>query len=126
MEDESKSTEDIVRLNELVRQYFKGLHYADVGLLKSIFHPSCVLAAPGIRRSRDDWLALVQSREVPAQRAERPPYRVLSLECLGEQALAKVYCPLLGDQFIDYLGLLKEDGRWTIVNKMYAPKPAYY
>ncbi len=38
---------------------------------------------------------------------------------VDDQAMAKVDVPLLAAHFIDFLGLLKEDGTWKIVNKMY-------
>lgn len=104
----------------IVNSYFEGLHFANVAKLRSIFANDCVLKAPGIRRNLDNWLTLVASREIPDERGDPFDYRVMSVEVMGEQALVKVYCPLLGDIFIDYLGLLYENNQWVIVNKMYA------
>jgi hypothetical protein len=36
-----------------------------------------------------------------------------------DQAMVKVHCPLFDFNYIDFLGLLKEDGNWQIVTKMY-------
>jgi len=33
--------------------------------------------------------------------------------------MVKLECPLFEYCYIDFLGLLKEDGRWKIVTKMY-------
>ena len=46
-------------------------------------------------------------------------FNIQSLEIVGDQAMAKVDAPLLAAHFIDFLGLLKEDGQWKIVNKMF-------
>ena len=46
-------------------------------------------------------------------------FNILSLELINDQAMAKVEVPLLAAHFIDFLGLLKEDGTWKIVNKMF-------
>ena len=46
-------------------------------------------------------------------------FHVMSLEIIGDQALVKVNVPLLAAHFIDFLGLLKEEGQWKIVNKMF-------
>ena len=46
-------------------------------------------------------------------------FNIQSLEIVGDQAMAKVDVPLLAAHFIDFLGLLKEDGEWKIVNKMF-------
>lgn len=108
----------------IVQAYFEGLHHADVEKLTSIFSPDCILKAPGVRRDLSQWLELVESRPTPAALGHSFAYEILNIETLGEQALVKVYCPLFGREFIDYLGLLQENGKWLIVNKMYADMPS--
>lgn len=103
----------------MLRDYFDGLYTADTEKLRNIFHEDVVLKAPGLRRSRDEWLKLVESRPIPENQGEPYRFSVLSLEIIAEQAMAKVDCPLLGNNYIDFIGLLKENGRWLIVNKMY-------
>ena len=116
-------TESERRITELVQLYFEGLHHADIKKLGTVFSYDCVLKAPGVRRNLGQWLELVQNRPVPAEQDAPYAYEILSMEVLGDQAMVKVSVPLLGSDFIDYLGLLKEDGKWSIVNKMYADKP---
>lgn len=111
------------QIRQIVQHYFEGLHFANTGLLRTLFSEDCVLKAPGIRRDLNQWLARVEDRPVPAETGATFDYQILSLEIIGEQAMAKVLCPLLDDVFIDFLGLLREDGQWRIVNKMYADKP---
>ena len=57
----------------------------------------------------------------PSPRNEGMAYdfNILSIEVVGDQALVKVDVPLLAAHFIDFLGLLKEDNQWRIVNKMF-------
>jgi len=107
----------------VLRDYFDGLHHADVKTLRAIFHRDATLQAPSIRRSREQWLQLVDNRPVPMEEGAAYMYRVLSLEVIGDQAMAKLFCPLSGRCYIDFLGLLKENGQWCIVNKMYADCP---
>lgn len=114
---------DLQQVEGLLQRYFDGLHHADTRLLDSIFDDDARLYAPGIRRSKAEWLALVASRPVPQALGHTFAYQVLAIELCGEQALAKVSCPLLGRHFVDYLGLLKEQGRWRIVVKQYADNP---
>ena len=109
-------------ITKIIETYFEGLHTSNVELLKNVFHEDCVLKAPDVRRTRDEWLALVSSRPVPAKQGTDENYEILWLEIEGNQALAKVSVPLLGAHYIDYLGLLFEGHRWQIVNKMYADK----
>lgn len=111
---------DLAQIERVVMDYFVGLHHADVTRLDRIFDSRAQLQAPGIRRSKQEWLALVASRAVPGDRGDAFAYRLLSIDLVGDQAVARVRCPLLGRDYIDFLGLLKEQGCWRIVNKMYA------
>lgn len=110
------------QIRAMVDEYFAGLHQGDAARLTSLFHPDCVLKAPGLRRTRDQWLADVTSRPVPREIGHPWNYKIISLELEGDQAMVKVDCPLPHGHFLDYLGLLNEDGVWKIVNKMYAIK----
>ncbi|HAG95814.1 MAG: hypothetical protein CMK83_07195 [Pseudomonadales bacterium] len=117
---------DLVQILSMVELYFKGLHYGDAGTLETLFHQDCVLKAPGQRRSISTWLNDVAKRSVPAHNNHPWEYRVLGVELMSEQAVVKLNCPLPHGHFIDYLGLLKEQGEWKIVNKMYANNSATY
>lgn len=114
-----KTKEDFAVIMDLIERYFNGLHRADGAELQKIFHADCYLKAPGVRRSRDEWLTLVAQREVPEQRGDAYDYRIISIEVNNQQAMAKLAVPLLDVLYIDYLGLLKEHEQWLIVNKMY-------
>jgi len=103
----------------LIRDYFDGLYYANVTKLRAIFHEDAFLKAPGLRRSLDEWLDAVGSRPVPSQQGRPYSFRLLSIEVIKDQAMVKLECPLFDYFYIDYLGLLKENGHWLIVNKMY-------
>jgi len=116
----SKTDQQIKRL---IQMYFEGLHFADTSKLELVFSPDCILKAPGIRRTQSEWLALVKSRPVPADAGAPFAYQIIDIECMGKQAMVKAYVPLLGNEFIDYLGLLYENGQWQIVFKMYAQQP---
>lgn len=108
------------QIHQILEQYCQGLHQGDVTLLRPLFSADVVLKAPSIRRDLNTWLALVESRPKPAQLGHPYGFRILQIEMRGEQAMAQVHCPLLGQVYHDYLGLLFEQGRWVIVSKMYA------
>ena len=114
---------DIDSVTAVVENYFRGLHFADVDLLSEIFDPQVTLFSPGIRRNMNEWLALVASRPVPENEGHPFHYQLLSVELLGEMAVTKIYCPLLGNEFLDVLVLFKENNSWTIVGKSYVNFP---
>lgn len=111
--------DDFERVMALVNDYFHGLHFGDTQKLKNIFHPDAFLKDPGLRRSLQEWLAAVANRPIPNDLGEPFRFKLLSLEIINDQAMAKVECPLFEHFYVDYLGLLKEQGQWLIVNKMY-------
>ncbi|WP_339668919.1 nuclear transport factor 2 family protein [Dasania marina] len=104
----------------IIRDYFDGLHFGDVAKLAAIFHPDAFLKAPGLRRSLKQWLDAVATRPVPAQQGKPYGYQLLAIEIIKDQAMVKLQCPLFDHDYVDFLGLLKENGRWLIVNKMYS------
>jgi len=103
----------------LVQDYFDGLHHGEVSKLRAIFHPDAFLKAPGLRRNLEQWLDAVARRPVPDQQGRPYDFKLLSIEIIKDQAMVKLECPLFDHFYVDYLGLLKENGRWLIVNKMY-------
>ncbi len=106
-------------IEQIITDYFDGLYEADVEKLRKIFHEDAYLKAPGLRRSRDEWLQAVGNRPVPKQENEPYGFKILSTDIVGEQAMVKLECPLFDKFYIDFIGLLKENGQWLIVNKMY-------
>ncbi|MEO0952090.1 MAG: nuclear transport factor 2 family protein [Pseudomonadota bacterium] len=111
--------EDYDAIMGLLNAYFQGLYEGNVDLLRSVFHDDAWLKANDYRKTRDEWLEAVADRPVPSVEGMQYNFNIQSLEIVGDQAMAKVDVPLLAAHFIDFLGLLKEDGEWKIVNKMF-------
>lgn len=103
----------------LLNTYFDGLFEGDVVKLRDIFHEDAWLKGNNYRKTRDEWLEAVATRPVPRDEGMEYAFNIQSLEIVGDQAMAKVDVPLLAAHFIDFLGLLREGGRWRIVTKMF-------
>lgn len=110
---------DFDSIAAIVKDYFDGLHNGDVSKLQLIFHQDAWLKAPGVRRSREQWLTDVSNRQSPAQQGLPFDFNLLSIDVVKDQAMVKIECPLFDFNYIDFLGLLKENGQWLIVSKMY-------
>ena len=104
---------------EILNSYFDGLYYGDTDKLRRLFHEDAWLKGNGYRKSRDEWLETVASRPKPSEQGMDFAFNILSLEIVDDQAMARVDTPLPAAHFIDFLGLLKEEGQWKIVNKMF-------
>ncbi len=115
---------DFIAVAEVADRYVRGLHHADTALLAQITDPDLLLMAPGVRRNRTGWLTLVASRPVPAQTGAEFNYQLQSISLHGSQASVRIYCPLLGEHYLDLLTLHRTADGWIIVNKAYASYPA--
>ena len=118
-EQQTGNKEDAQIIETLLHDYFDGLYEGDVTKLRNVFHDDAWLKGNNYRKSRDEWLAAVATRPIPKDEGMDYEFKVISLDIVDDQAMAKVDVPLLAAHFIDFLGLLKEDGTWKIVNKMY-------
>ncbi len=72
----------------------------------------------------DAVYARVTGRRPPAADNQKRLDRVLSIDKSGpEAALAKVQIAIGPKLFTDYLNLLRIDGRWQIISKIYSYVP---
>ncbi|MCB1953986.1 MAG: nuclear transport factor 2 family protein, partial [Rhodocyclaceae bacterium] len=68
----------------------------------------------------DDYLPVVAKRESPASLGERYGFELESILFAGPTvALAKMRSTMLGKRFVDLLSLLKVDGEWRILAKVF-------
>ena len=114
-----KNQSDYEDVIDILNAYFEGLYDGDVEKLRALFHDDAWLKGNGYRKSRDEWLAAVANRTTPRDDGMDYSFSILSLEIVDDQAMARVDTSLPAAHFIDFLGLLKEEGRWRIVNKMF-------
>lgn len=116
--------DDREQLSALLQRYFDGLYRGDVAMLREVFHRQARLFGE-VRgqvslRELDAWLQAVAGRTSPQQQGEAQRMTVEALRVDGAIALATVRCDMLGFNYLDQLSLLKQAGRWVIVNKLYA------
>ncbi|WP_299829860.1 nuclear transport factor 2 family protein [uncultured Roseobacter sp.] len=111
-------------VTEVIETYFDGLYHADTGRLATVFHPKAIYATadetPLLYRTMDEYFAVVAKRVSPASRNE-PRRDVLdSIEFAGENtAFARVRCSIGTKDFIDFLTLVRTDGAWSIMAKIF-------
>ena len=116
---------------EALESYFAGFYEGDVEKLQQVFHSSAHLYAaiegPLSDRDMEQVYEGVRGRQSSATRGLERFDRILSIDQSGpEAAIARVQIAL-GDQlYTDFLNLLKLDGRWQIISKVYTgePRPA--
>lgn len=124
------TTSDFAQIERVLADYFDGLHHSDTGRLRQALH-----AQAGYYCVNDDgsllhltmpqYLPIVDRRASPASQGHARADRVLSIEFAGPTvALARVACAIPPRAFVDLLSMLKLDGRWWIVSKVFQVVPA--
>ena len=107
-----------------LQMYFDGLYHSDTERLARAFHPQAIYAsATGgvlVHMTMGEYLPMVDARPSPASRSEPRTDRVLSIEFAGPvTALARVECSIGPKHFTDLLTLVRVEGRWQIIAKVF-------
>ncbi len=111
-------------IRRVLQIYFDGLYHSDVKRLAQVFHPRAVYAtadeSPPLIRSMDEYFPIVEARISPASRNEIRKDFIDAIKLAGDNtALARVRCRICGRDFIDHLSLIRVDGSWRIIAKVF-------
>jgi hypothetical protein len=108
-----------------IEHYFLGHATGDGENFKKVFHPDSKLFF-----IRDGKLTQVTSAEyisrAPGKPAEDEPQRkrhIESIDITGNAAIVKLVLDYPSAKLTDYMSLLKVDGEWKIVNKIFYAEP---
>jgi hypothetical protein len=118
--EEQMSEEQAIRA--VIHLYVDGMAFGNEPALKKAFHSQAAII--GNYRgavewmSRDELIAAILA-EKPAEPGSQPLMEIEMIEITGDAASVRVVDEFAGTRYSDYLSLLKIDGRWTIVNKLY-------
>ena len=115
---------ELVALNAVLSDYFDGLYASDTALLRRVFHPAALYACATdgtlLTRSMEQYFPFVDARVSPASLQQARADRVISIEFAGPvTAMARVECTIAPKHFTDLLTLIKVDGRWQIIAKVF-------
>jgi ketosteroid isomerase-like protein len=112
---------DETAIRQVVQEYLGGLKFNDVERLKKAFWPDAKLFFV----KRDGQLGqLTQAQwyegfKASAGKEEQGDLRITAVDITGNAASVKVEEDYPDSKYIDYLSLLKFDGGWKVVNKIY-------
>ena len=118
----SKPGAELDALRAVTQDYLDGMIYVDEAKLRRAFHPKCLIV--GHFRGRleydplDDFVASMKKEGGPPPGT---PYfaEIVSIDIAGDTAVVKSTNDYLGVRFTDFLTMLKDEGRWVIVNKVF-------
>jgi Putative lumazine-binding len=109
---------------EVLSTYFDGLYHSDTQRLRRVFHPRahyvCATEGTLTYRTMDEYFPVVDRRPSPQSRGEARADRIVSIEFAGPvTAFARVNCAIGPKHFTDLLTLVRLDGRWQIISKVF-------
>lgn len=109
---------------ETLGLYFDALYHSDTARLRRVFHPQaryvCATESPLVHLGMDEYFPIVDKRPSPASRGEARRDRIVSIELAGPvTAFARVNCAIGPKFFTDLLTLIRVDGRWQIIAKVF-------
>ena len=104
--------------------YFDGLYHSDTKRLAQVFHPKaqyvCVTDGTLLYRDMVEYFPVVDARPSPASRGEVRQDEIVSVEFAGPvTARAVVRCVIGVRRFTDFLTLIRLDGRWQVISKVF-------
>lgn len=108
----------------LLDDYFEVMHRQDMALFDQVFHPDCCLYSSlennTVLRPYKLYRSEVAARQSPEVLGNPRQDEILMIDQLSPtMALAKVQLQMFGGVMQDYLNLIKLDGKWWVIAKLY-------
>jgi hypothetical protein len=109
----------------VVQAYFDGMMRGDQTLLKNAFHAESFLIGPGQKdANRIPFASWHTGFTGPIGNPQEHRNSILSVDVAGNAAVAKTELDWPRVRYVDYLSLLKVNGEWKIVNKIWHQEPS--
>jgi 4-oxalocrotonate tautomerase len=107
-----------------LQPYFDGLYESDTRKLAQIFHPAAIYASATsgelLRLDMPEYFKVVDKRPSPASRNEQRRDKIVSIQFAGPAtAFVHLNCAIGARYFDDFLTLVRLDGRWQIIAKVF-------
>lgn len=114
------------KIKEKLQYFFDGYDKFDAETIKKAFFPGAELAAISprglIRTSLEKWCEgfepIINNPEHPAHK-EKSRKNILNIDITGTAASAKVEWIFQKVKFTDYYNMMKIDGEWFIMSKIW-------
>lgn len=109
--------------------YFDGLYQADSAILRKVFHPElsyiCATEGDELYLDLENYMARIDQRIAPSEKGDARNDRIQSIAFASDRlAHVKVRMTLMGRDYADELSLIRHDGAWRIVTKVFSYVPA--
>lgn len=115
--------ENCIQIQKVIENYFYGVFDGNIEKLRKVFHPKALLIGDingeSYFKTLAEYLEGVKDRKSPKELNESFNMKIISLEILGNNAIAKLNVPIFGYNYYDLMSLSKINDNWVIVNKLF-------
>ncbi len=109
-------------INDVIQNYFEGYQKAEVELIKKAFHPETRLLSVDEGKmdvtEMADWIKNLEDRKARGD-IRKGSLKLIFSDTKEYAASVKLQMTFPTMEFTDYLSLLKINGTWIIVGKIY-------
>lgn len=117
---QAQSAADEAAIRATVQAYFDGMMRGSPETLRKAFDAQAFLIGPGrTEPNRIPFERWSQGMTKPIPDPETHKNTILSIDIAGDAAVAKTELDWPRVKYVDYLSLLKVNGEWRIVNKIW-------
>jgi len=113
-------------ITELIRTYFDACYESNGAKMAEVFHPAAYIygldgSGTLIDMDRDAFVSVVGSQNTSFPRRNE----TLSIDFTGENtAVARVVVRVMDTVFTDILSMLRINGKWGVISKLFSGVPA--
>ncbi len=109
---------------QVLSEYLDGLYHSDTTRLRRVLHPQALYASASdgtlLVRDMPTYFPIVDARPSPDSLGQARADRIVSIDFAGPvTAIARVECVVQPRHFIDLLTMVRLDGRWWILSKVF-------
>tara|TARA_B100001250_G_C19252957_1_gene551546 strand:+ start:190 stop:561 length:372 start_codon:yes stop_codon:yes gene_type:complete len=118
---------DYENIIDLLYKYLDLLYRGETGFIEQVFLPEATVNSVNNNKivsvDMTGFKERVATRKSPESVGEKREDKILMIDISSPTtAIAKVECMILGNQYTDYLSLLKVQGEWSIISKVFHMK----
>lgn len=126
--EKMKQATDEQQIRAVVTDYFEGSYYGDKARLIRAFHPDAHIVG-NFNGTVADWtrakfIERAITKPTQSDRNEAYVKKIITIDAQKDAAMVKAIAQVGGQQFTDYITLLKIDGHWVIRNKSFTNAPS--
>ncbi len=116
------NAEDHAAISTTLNYYLEGGTQNDFSTLSKAFHPNATMKSVGENGIRETNAVAFFKKGMKPGPAQNRKTRIISVDISGTAANARLEIEYDTFTFIDYMHLLKIDGEWKIVSKIFYKK----